>query len=33
MSLGLQEYFALLSVADLALITSIRDGMNTTSME
>ncbi|KAM0789442.1 hypothetical protein ACM66B_000265 [Microbotryomycetes sp. NB124-2] len=27
------EYFALLSVADLALITSIRDGMNTTSME
>jgi trehalose 6-phosphate synthase/phosphatase len=27
------EYFALLSVADLALITSLRDGMNTTSME
>lgn len=27
------EYFALLTVADLALITSIRDGMNTTSME
>ncbi|KNZ48758.1 trehalose-phosphatase [Puccinia sorghi] len=27
------EYFALLSVADLAVITSIRDGMNTTSME
>ncbi|GAA6052076.1 hypothetical protein JCM3770_006618 [Rhodotorula araucariae] len=27
------EYFALLSVADLALITSRRDGMNTTSME
>lgn len=27
------EYFALLSVADLALITSVRDGMNTTSME
>lgn len=24
------EYFALLSVADLALVTSIRDGMNTT---
>ncbi|ORX39871.1 putative trehalose-phosphatase [Kockovaella imperatae] len=28
-----EEYFALLSVADLALITSLRDGMNTTSME
>ncbi|KAG0140060.1 hypothetical protein CROQUDRAFT_665689 [Cronartium quercuum f. sp. fusiforme G11] len=27
------EYFALLSVADLAVITSVRDGMNTTSME
>ncbi len=27
------EYFALLSIADLALITSVRDGMNTTSME
>ncbi|ODN84664.1 trehalose-phosphatase, variant 1 [Cryptococcus amylolentus CBS 6039] len=27
------EYFGLLSVADLALITSLRDGMNTTSME
>ncbi|GAA6002877.1 uncharacterized protein JCM10292_001351 [Rhodotorula paludigena] len=27
------EYFALLSVADLALITSRRDGMNTTAME
>ncbi|GAA97381.1 glycosyltransferase family 20 protein [Mixia osmundae IAM 14324] len=27
------EYFALLSAADLCLITSIRDGMNTTSME
>ncbi|KAJ3049258.1 threalose-6-phosphate phosphatase [Rhizophlyctis rosea] len=27
------EYFALLSVADLALITSVRDGMNTTSHE
>ncbi|MBE7181128.1 MAG: trehalose-6-phosphate synthase [Terriglobus roseus] len=28
-----QEYFALLSVASLAMITSVRDGMNTTSME
>lgn len=27
------EYFALLRVADLGLITSVRDGMNTTSME
>ncbi|GAA5853028.1 hypothetical protein JCM8547_004777 [Rhodosporidiobolus lusitaniae] len=27
------EYFALLSVADVALVTSRRDGMNTTSME
>ncbi|OZJ03390.1 hypothetical protein BZG36_04003 [Bifiguratus adelaidae] len=27
------EYYALLSVADLALITSVRDGMNTTSLE
>lgn len=27
------EYFALLSVADMALITSVRDGMNTTSLE
>ena len=27
------EYFALLSIADLALITSLRDGMNTASME
>jgi trehalose 6-phosphate synthase/phosphatase len=27
------EYFGLLSVADLALITSLRDGMNTLSME
>ncbi|KIR26908.1 trehalose-phosphatase [Cryptococcus deuterogattii 99/473] len=27
------EYFGLLSCADLALITSLRDGMNTTSME
>ena len=28
-----EEYYALLSVADLALITSVRDGMNTTSHE
>lgn len=28
-----EDYFALLRVADLALITSIRDGMNTTSLE
>lgn len=27
------EYYALLSVADLAVITPLRDGMNTTSME
>jgi trehalose 6-phosphate synthase/phosphatase len=27
------EYYALLSVADVALITSVRDGMNTTSHE
>ena len=27
------EYYALLSVADLALVTSVRDGMNTMSME
>jgi trehalose 6-phosphate synthase/phosphatase len=27
------EYFALLRVADLGLITSVRDGMNTTSLE
>ncbi|KAJ3102876.1 threalose-6-phosphate phosphatase [Phlyctochytrium bullatum] len=27
------EYFALLSVADIGLITSVRDGMNTTSHE
>ncbi|KAI8581243.1 hypothetical protein K450DRAFT_233828 [Umbelopsis ramanniana AG] len=27
------QYYALLSVADLALITSVRDGMNTTSLE
>jgi len=28
-----QEYFALLRVADAGLITSVRDGMNTTSLE
>lgn len=28
-----EEYFALLNIADMALITSVRDGMNTTSME
>lgn len=28
-----EEYFALLRVADAALITSVRDGMNTTSLE
>ncbi|KAJ2957371.1 hypothetical protein NQZ79_g6913 [Umbelopsis isabellina] len=27
------QYYGLLSVADLALITSVRDGMNTTSLE
>lgn len=27
------EYFALMSVADLSLFTAVRDGMNTTSME
>ncbi|KAG0200935.1 threalose-6-phosphate phosphatase [Mortierella sp. NVP41] len=27
------EYYALLSVADIGLITSVRDGMNTTSLE
>jgi trehalose 6-phosphate synthase/phosphatase len=27
------EFYALLSVADLALITPLRDGMNTTCME
>ena len=27
------EFYALLSVADLGLITPLRDGMNTTSME
>lgn len=31
--LSSQEYFALLRVADVGLITSVRDGMNTTSME
>lgn len=28
-----EEYFALLRIADLGLITSVRDGMNTTSLE
>jgi trehalose 6-phosphate synthase/phosphatase len=28
-----EEYFALLRVADLGVITSVRDGMNTTSLE
>lgn len=31
--LGLDEYLALLRVADIGLITSIRDSMNTTSLE
>lgn len=31
--LSRDEYFALLRVADVALITSVRDGMNTTSLE
>jgi trehalose 6-phosphate synthase/phosphatase len=31
--LSREEYFALLRVADVALITSVRDGMNTMSME
>ncbi len=31
--LSRQEYFALLRIADIGLITSVRDGMNTTSME
>lgn len=31
--LSRQEYFALLRVADVGLITSVRDGMNTTSLE
>ncbi|ODV80338.1 glycosyltransferase family 20 protein [Suhomyces tanzawaensis NRRL Y-17324] len=33
MRIAKEEYLALLRVADLALITSIRDGMNTTSLE
>lgn len=33
MRINKDEYLALLRVADLALITSIRDGMNTTSLE
>ncbi|BFZ60882.1 threalose-6-phosphate phosphatase [Saitoella coloradoensis] len=32
-TLDTEEYFALLRVADLGLITSVRDGMNTTSLE
>lgn len=28
-----EEYYALLSVADMFLVTSVRDGMNTTSLE
>ncbi|MCJ1471546.1 threalose-6-phosphate phosphatase [Lambiella insularis] len=31
--LSQEEYFALLRVADVGLITSVRDGMNTTSLE
>jgi trehalose 6-phosphate synthase/phosphatase len=31
--LAREEYFALLRLADLGLITSVRDGMNTTSLE
>jgi trehalose 6-phosphate synthase/phosphatase len=31
--LSREEYFALLRIADIGLITSVRDGMNTTSME
>lgn len=31
--LSREEYFALLRLANIALITSVRDGMNTTSME
>ncbi|CAL5866603.1 uncharacterized protein PFLUO_LOCUS812 [Penicillium psychrofluorescens] len=31
--LSQQEYFALLRVADVGLITTVRDGMNTTSLE
>lgn len=33
MRVAKEEYLALLRVADLALITSVRDGMNTTSLE
>ncbi|KAG7662988.1 TPS2 [[Candida] subhashii] len=33
MRIAKDEYLALLRVADLALITSVRDGMNTTSLE
>ena len=33
MRINKEEYFALLRVADLCLITSIRDGMNTTALE
>ncbi|PFH48155.1 glycosyltransferase family 20 protein [Amanita thiersii Skay4041] len=32
-TLGKDEFYALLSAADLAVITPLRDGMNTTSME
>jgi trehalose 6-phosphate synthase/phosphatase len=31
--LAREEYFALLRIADLGLITSVRDGMNTTALE
>ena len=31
--LSRQEYFALLRIADLGLVTSVRDGMNTTALE
>lgn len=31
--LSREEYFALLRIADLGLITSVRDGMNTTALE
>jgi trehalose 6-phosphate synthase/phosphatase len=31
--LSKEEYFALLRIADVGLITSVRDGMNTTSLE
>ena len=31
--LSTDEYFALLKIADVGLITSVRDGMNTTSLE